>query len=176
MKYIFDFDDVLFQTTKLKEKIFLTLEEVGVPRNLVKEYLEKERWNCFSLKKMLAHFSVHENLYEKIMNICGDLRNEELFEIVKKIGKENCFIITYGDEEFQQDKIKRAGIAPLFSEVIIVSNSKKETIEKICAEYKNEEIIFIDDSAKHFEDLNLIKYPNLKTVHFKNINSLKDIM
>ena len=28
----------------------------------------------------------------------------------------------------------------------------------------NEEVIFVDDKAKHFEDLDFKKYPNLKTV------------
>ena len=60
MKFIFDFDDVLVRTTKgFREHIYSTLEKVGVPRELGKKYLEKERslkylalgqQHCFALK------------------------------------------------------------------------------------------------------------------------------
>ena len=164
MKYIFDFDGVLFDTFKLREKIFVVFEEIGISRILVKEYFERERWNCFSLKKMLAYFSAQESLYEEIMKECKNFSNEKLLKIIKTIGKDNCFIITYGDKEFQQDKIKRTNIVEFFFDVVVVQNSKNEAIEKICIEYGEEEVIFIDDSVKHFEDLNLAKYPNLRTI------------
>ena len=84
-------------------------------------------------------------------------------------------MVSYGEEEFQTTKIERSGIAPLFSEIIIVGGSKKEAVEKICEKYKNEEVIFIDDKAKHFEDLDFKKYPNLKTVLYSGQN-LEDIV
>ncbi|OGI66512.1 hypothetical protein A3H53_02740 [Candidatus Nomurabacteria bacterium RIFCSPLOWO2_02_FULL_40_10] len=165
MKFIFDFDDVLFHTTKkFREHENAILEKAGISRETSMEYSKKERWNLFSLRKMLAHFSVPPELYEKIMEKSKNHVNEELREIIEKLGKPNCYLVTYGDEEFQLDKIKRSGIMPLFSEVIVVIGSKKEAIEKICAKYKNEKVIFVDDKAKHFEDLDFIKYPNLKTI------------
>jgi hypothetical protein len=132
MKYIFDFDDVLFRT--------------------------------IDFKKILPHFPIPENLYEEIMSGCKNFVNIELVDIVKKLEKKNCFIISYGDKEFQMDKIKRVGIEPLFSEIIVVSESKKEAVEKVCAKYKDEKVIFIDDKAHHFENLDFKKYPNLTTI------------
>lgn len=165
MKYIFDFDDVLVHTTKkIKEHTYSVLEKAGVSRGLSEEYIEKERRSLFSLKKMLAHFSVSESLYEEIMKETKNFVNNELVEIVKKIGKSDCYIITYGDKEFQMEKIKRAGIESLFSEIIVVLESKKEAVEKICAQHRDEKVIFIDDKAKHFKDLDFVKYPNLKTI------------
>ena len=84
--------------------------------------------------------------------------------IIKKLGKENCYIVTLGNEEFQRDKIKRAGIESLFFKIVVVWGSKKEAVEKICAKHINEKVIFIDDKAKYFEDLDFKKYPNLKTI------------
>ncbi len=164
MKFIFDFDDVLFHTSKrFKKHVIPVLEKHGISRNQIEEYFKKERWNLFSFKKMLAHFSV-SRLYEEIMGKGKVFSNKDLIEVIKKMGKNNCFIITYGDEEFQRDKIERAGITPLFSEIIVVTGSKKESIERICEKYKNEEVLFVDDKAKHFEDLDFNKYPNLKTI------------
>ena len=167
MKYIFDFDDVLVNTTKangFRESIYIYLEKSGISRDNAIKYIKKERLNRFSLKKMLNHFEVKENLYDKIMGENKNFVNQELFEIIKKLGKNNCYIVSYGDKEFQRDKINNTGIAHLFSEIIVVEGSKKEEIEKIATLYKNEEVLFIDDKDYNFTDLELKKYPNLKTI------------
>jgi len=182
MKFIFDFDDVLFNTSSnprnFKEHIYSSLEKAGVPYNLSKEYIEKERWNKFSLKKMLAYFSVNKNVYKEIMSKGESFVKNELVTWIKKLGKSNCYIVSYGEEEFQLDKIKRAGVAPLFSEIIVVSDSKKEAVEEICTKHKDEEVIFIDDKALHFKDLDFKKYPNLKTILFdeEGLEKLKAIL
>src|SRR3989344_5732391 len=74
------------------------------------------------------------------------------------------YILTHGGEEFQLDKIKRTGIIPLFSYIIVVFEKKTKTIEKICTKYKDEKIFFIDDKQKHFDELNMKKCPHLKTI------------
>lgn len=182
MKFIFDFDDVLLHTSvgakTLRKHTCAILEEAGIPESEVIAYIEKERWNRFSIKKMLANFSLPSEFYEKIMSCVPELINFEIIEIVKKIGKENCFILTYGDEEFQLDKVKKSGIYNLFLRVISVGDSKKEAIEEICAKYKNEKVIFIDDKAKHFENLDFKKYPNLETLLYdeKGLEKLKTIL
>ena len=98
--------------------------------------------------------------------------NEELFKIIRKIGKDNCYIITYGNKEFNLDKITRSGAGDLFHKrnVFIVSGSKKDIIEKICDKHKDEEVIFIDDKAYHFKDLDFKKYPNLRTILYTGQN------
>jgi len=62
------------------------------------------------------------------------------------------------------DKIRSTGFESFFSKIIVVPESKKKTVEKICTEYNNEKVIFIDDKAKYFEGLDFKKYPNLTTV------------
>ncbi|MFH1200987.1 MAG: hypothetical protein V1484_01510 [bacterium] len=162
MKFIFDFDDVLFYNTKqLKEHMYLCLEKIGIPRNIVEPYYVEARKKEFSLKNLLSRLVANEKLTQiniedickEIMDECKNFVNKELLEVVKKIGKENCFLISYGQEKFQQDKIKRAGVASLFSEIIIVLESKKGAVEKICAKYKDEEVIFFDDKTHNFKDL-----------------------
>ncbi|MFA6353590.1 MAG: hypothetical protein WCW93_01520 [Candidatus Paceibacterota bacterium] len=180
MKYIFDFDDVLFNTScnpkNFREHIYSSLEKAGVPHNLSKEYVEKERWNKFSLKKMLAHFSVNENMYKEIMGKNKSFVKNELITWIKKLGKSNCYVVSYGEAEYQIDKIERTGVSSLFSEIIVVSGSKKEAIEKICTKHKEEKVVFIDDKAKHFEDLDFKKYPNLKTILYTGQNAKSLIM
>lgn len=170
MKYIFDFDDVLFHTTKhRKEHMFPLLEKAGISSNSINEYYQKTRLEGFSLKDTISYFlphkkSDHEKLYSAIMDEGKNFINKDLFEVVKKLGKENCFLITHGGDEFQKDKMNRAGATSLFSEIIILVGSKKEAVERICEKYKEEEVIFIDDKPQYFEDLDFKKYPNLKTI------------
>ena len=165
MKFIFDFDDVLFNNTKqFKEHMYLCLKKADVPRELAEEYYKSVRAKQFWLKELLAHFSVPKSWYKKILKESKNFTNKKLLKVIKKLGKNNCYIVTHGHEEFQRDKIKITGISPLFSEIIVVSENKKEAIEKISAKYKNEKVIFIDDKIKHFENLDFGKYPNLKTI------------
>ncbi|MEI7709166.1 MAG: HAD hydrolase-like protein [bacterium] len=166
MKFIFDFDDVLLHTTRrFKEHVIPVLEKNSISRNQTEEYFKKERSNLFSFKKMLAHFSV-PHLYEETMKENRNFVNQDLVKIIKKLGKENCCIISYGDEEFQKDKINSAGISSLFFEIIVVQSSKKEAVEKIAAQFPTEKVLFIDDKASHFRDLDLAKHTNLKTIIF----------
>lgn len=144
MKYIFDFDDVLFNNTKMfKEHIYQCLEETGIKRNIAEEYYQTVREREFSLK---------------------DFTNTVLVDTVKKLGKENCFIITNGEQEFNSDKIKYSGVGYLFNKIYIVPGSKKEFVYEICNKYKDEKVIFTDDKIRFFEELDLSKYPNLHNV------------
>lgn len=164
MKYIFDFDDVIFHTTKhRKEHMFPLLEKSGIPKQQIDEYYQKTRVSGFSLRKMLAHFN-RDGLYEEIMGNTDDHKNTISINVIKKLGKENCFLITHGGDDFQNEKITRTNVAPLFSKIIILVGSKKNAVEEICKQYKDEIVYFIDDKAIYFEDLNREKYPNLKTI------------
>lgn len=173
MKYIFDFDDVLFDNTKqFKEHMYLCLEKVGIPRNIAETYYEEVRENGFSIKNfvsvLLSRGKITEiegmELCKKIMAENKNFANTKLIEKIKNLGKENCFIVTHGLNDYQLDKINSIDILPLFNEIITVQGSKKEAVEAICAKYKNEEVLFIDDKTKHFESLDFDKYPNLKTI------------
>jgi FMN phosphatase YigB (HAD superfamily) len=169
MKYIFDFDDVLFNNTEqFKKHMYECLENAGVSSHIAVEYYKKVRHE-FSLRNFLTHFG-KEHIYEKIMSKCPDFLNTELLEIIKKRGKENCYMITHGEKEYQLDKIKKTGIAPLFSEIIVIQGSKKEAVEGVCAKHKGEEVIFIDDRADRFADLDFKKCPNLKTILYTGQN------
>ncbi len=172
MKFIFDFDDVLFNTKKFKEKIYLSVEKVGISRDVEETYYKEFRKYAFSLKIFLTNLFAREKkrsvsvdaIYEEIMSDCERLLNKDLLEIVQKLSASDCFILTSGDEEFQKDKIRRSGIEKLFSEITVVPDSKREAMNKICAQYKDEKVIFIDDKQKFLDDLDLAKCPNLKTI------------
>ncbi len=173
MKLIVDFDDVLFKTSKLKEKFFSVLTAHGV-QNAEEHYkYERTPERPFSLELFLARICKEENtdisaglLYEEIMEVCVECVNETTVQLLKETGAENCFIVTNGDDDFQKEKLVRSGIYTLVREVTIVPGSKKEKIEAICAQFPDEEIIFVDDKSRFFDDIDMEKCKNLKTVLF----------
>lgn len=173
MKYIFDFDDVLFNNTKqFKEHMYMSLETVGISRLLAEKYYKSIRNKGFTVKKFISFLYknlkiktiTQRDLYEKIMGECESFVNKKVVKIVKKLGKENCYIVTHGNKKYQLEKITRTKLEPLFNKIFVVQKSKKQSIESICKKYKNETIFFIDDKQERLQDLDLVKYPNLKTI------------
>ncbi len=180
MKLISDFDDVLFANTlKFKVHLFNCLEEAGVNRlNAESEYRNVRITGIpFSLKRFLALMAVKNGLdmetmrglYEKILEPAKDFLNIELIEIIKNIGKENCYLVTNGEDQYQKDKLEKTGVSSLFKEVYIVPETKKVIIEKICTENKDEKVIFIEDRMRFIEDLDMAKLPNLKVIVFDEV-------
>ncbi len=174
MKFIFDFDDVLFHNTaQFKEHMYSCLEKAGVSHGMPAEYYKEMRGNQFQPKKfisgLLTRCKLNKNagdIYEEILSQVKNFLNTEVLEIIKKLGKDNCYLVTQGNKEFHEDKLKASGVVPLFHEVTIVPEFKKSVIENICKNHKDETVIFIDDRQKFFDELDYKKYPNLKTILF----------
>jgi FMN phosphatase YigB (HAD superfamily) len=179
MKLILDFDDVLFKASGLKERIFSTLVDAGIQNG--QELYERERatGTPFSLRRFL--YRVFEQnptvrvdidiMYERIMSECQNLINHELVEYLELIGKESCYIVTNGDQDFQQDKIARTELDQIVKQFVVVPGSKREAIEAICKQFGSEQVVFADDKSAFFSDLGDI--PNLVTVEYRGDDALK---
>lgn len=175
VKLIFDFDDVLFDNTKrLKKRMYSILEANGVSCEVAEKYYKEVRENGFSMKNFVSNLLVSQNMdkvkaeeiHDEIMSECENFINTGLIEIVEKMGKENCFIVSKGLEAYQMEKIKKSKIDHLFREINIVLESKREAIERICLENKDSRLIFIDDKIEHFNNLDMEKCNNLTTILF----------
>ena len=184
IKLIFDLDDVLFDNTKqLKERIYYCLEKSGVSRIVAEKYYKEVREREFSLKDFISHLLIKQKIkkvsgdkiHEEIMSKCKDFVNQDLLKIVRKVGKNNCYLVSKGGKEHQLDKIKRSNMGSLFAEINIVAESKSEIVERICNENPNSRLIFIDDKIKHIKEIDMKKCKNLKTILFDK-NGLKKLI
>ncbi len=183
MKLILDFDDTLSDNRQLKESMYSCLEEAGVSRSASEKFYNETRvtGKPFSLKNFLFSIFTNEKIdgsvldvYEKIMKICPNLLDSKLLEILQKVKKENCYLVTNGDFEYQMDKIARSGVTQLFNDIVVVPGSKKEVVEKICADHKNEKVIFIDNKQEFFADLDMDVCKNLTTILYDS-SDLKNL-
>ncbi len=183
-KYIFDFDDVLFfNTEKFKKHMYACFEEVGVDYDTVKKYYKIETEKGWTLPGLVASVLKGENitsiskeeLSEKIMGECKNFVNNELIDQIKKLEVKDCYMVTHGVKEYQLGKVERTGLGPLFTQIFTVLDTKKGPVENICEQFKDDEVIFVDDKEKRFADLNFEKYPNLRTVLYTGPESINKI-
>lgn len=183
-KYIFDFDDVLFfNTEKFKKYMYRCFEEIGVQFDTVKKYYKIEIEKGWTLPNLVASVLKGENitsiskeeLSEKIMGECKNFTNNELINRIKKLEVKDCYMVTHGVKEYQLEKVSRTGIGPLFTQIFTVLDTKKGPVEMICEQFKDDEIIFIDDKEKRFADLDFKKYPNLRKVLYVGPESIEEI-
>jgi FMN phosphatase YigB (HAD superfamily) len=176
MKYIFDFDDVLFYTTRKRtEFLFPLLVQYGVSKSAAESYYAEARRSGFSMQGLIRHFSLPENFYKEVMSQDSKFVNSDLMKAVENTGKANCYILTFGEEAFQREKIKSAGIEQWFREIITVPvDEKNDVLAQLCARHSGENLVFIDDKEKHLANMNKARCPNLKGVRFTNTAQLRD--
>ena len=173
MKYIFDFDDVLFSTKrKFKPLIFKVLSErTGATEEKLNDlYDANYKEGRFSLKKFIALTGVRgvdaDILYNEILEQTPSFVNQEVLNEIKKLGKENCYIVTSGDKEFQMDKIRASGLEPYFKRITPVTGTKRDEIKKICNDHPGEQVFFVDDNKKNIDELHdTTEFPNLIAYH-----------
>ena len=178
MKVIFDFDDVLFNAKGFKDAIFSMLTKRGYEEVSEKYKRRREDTTPFSLYSFIRTITAETSeanvteLYDEIMSTCSTFINHEVAALIQHLGKENCYIVTHGDEVFQVDKIKESIGVDAVREVFVVPDKKRETIAMLCKRHADEPVIFVDDKIGFVNDIPMSEEcQNLKTVLF-NENGL----
>lgn len=172
MKVIFDFDDVIFDAKKFKEVIFSKIESRGIENVRGKYDTVRKMGTPFSLysfiRDVTAETSVSnvDELYENILLEAPRLLNQKVVELMKKLGREQCIILTNGEQEFQEAKILRSGAGELTNQVIIVPGGKGETLRELCTRNQDEEFIFVDDKLEFINEAKGERLDNLRAVLF----------
>ena len=162
LNYYIDFDNTLYKTKALTEKMLNTiaricLREKGLEIDKIIEEAKKmfnreNIYNIFELCKFFGNkYKIKEEIIKKeiiniILNGKEDVYDDsiEFLEFLKK-GENKLHLLTYtakGDIEYQSLKIMGSGLANFFDTLIITSEPKYE----LDLNYKNG--IFIDDNPK----------------------------
>ncbi len=109
------------------------------------------------------------------MGECKNFVNNELVDRIKQLYVENCYMLTHGVREYQLEKVDRTSLRPFFTKIFVVQDTKKEPVEMVCEQFKNDEIVFVDDKEKRFADLDFVKYLNLRKVLYTGPESIAEI-
>ncbi|NGX56889.1 MAG: Phosphoglycolate phosphatase [Candidatus Anoxychlamydiales bacterium] len=189
MLIIFDLDDTLIDTTKkIAPAMFIKTFQKLLNSGLEIENKKKALDNLFEIDKKtissnetilsflqslnankkfydIALNEMHSNLDSNIKNFIIDGAIEFLYDIKEK---NKLFLVTYGYDSFQNQKLKKAGLDKLFfSKIYIVRNDKglcfKKIIDNNNIDTKN--VIVIGDKID--TDLMPAKKLGCITVHMK---------
>ncbi len=120
---------------------------------------EKEKIETKKLKKDI------ENLLAGISEyVFNDVEN-----FLRKLGKNDLYLISYAKTIFQKDKIKNSGVAKHFREIVIIDELKAAAVGKILRKEKlrgNEPLYFLDDRIEQIENVKR-KIPGVITIFIK---------
>lgn len=177
MKIFVDFDDVIFNTKSFFEKLKMVYVPFGISSELFEttyEELKKERagsWLGYSsslhIEKLQECLSVDVPALQKAIDSFLRDTSEFVFPDVKDFlqwAEENTYsvsVLSFGDLEFQTQKIHGTQLSAYFEKVIVTDKDKSQAL--IAEKISEEKVWFLDD-RNHFLENVKAKIPSVQTV------------
>jgi len=142
MKYILDFDEVLFNTDALKEK----MEEMGIPEtqrgpDVFGAILEKD-----------PHFKMEDLVFPNVWDFLQTHGNDCIIVSSASSSKAENNTDEKAQKEFQAKKIFLSGVEKFGADVRVVGVVKTEALKEVQNEYGEEELIFLDDREPYVRE------------------------
>lgn len=176
MKIFLDFDDVIFNTKSLSSNLKNLFFQCEISEETFKKhyYDETKSYDPWAQIKKIEIESGKDlsELENSVSDLLKDLRSyifEDFLDFSKKIGKENIFILSFGDVNFQTLKIKNSEANKYANMMDIVKEMKAQTIKSAFPEIhimEEEDIYFIDDRIYFIEEVKK-EIPQIKTILIK---------
>jgi FMN phosphatase YigB (HAD superfamily) len=166
---IFDFDDTLFDTARLKDDIFSLLSRLGISRDVILEtYIKsQDKYGNYTPDAHFMFLRKHHNLSDEILTVYKSINFStylftEVLDLLNALhSKYKLVLLTKGNPDFQNTKISSVDISHFFHETSIVLDTK----ENFLCNYATESpIYFVNDKENENK-----KIANLFP-HFKIIN------
>ena len=182
MKIFIDFDDALFNTKQLVVDIKSIFEKNGVSEEIFKKYYkdpetEKNKgvvkYNPYKqIEKIKAQGFDTVKIEKELPKLLKDTSRylfKDGIRFLEELKEEELYIVSYGDEQYQREKINNSGISGYFKKILIIDVSKAVAIRKILKNKSiksGEALIFIDDREKFLKDIKK-SYPGMVTFLLK---------
>lgn len=188
MNYYLDFDYTLFDTYSFRKGLYEILKMNGLNESYLALTPEmKTNWQkLLNIKKLFKSLSTTRNIpeenfmkpLEKLYSRCDEFVYDDTVDFLKYLEskKHKIYVVTWGEEEFQKEKLIASKLYDYFDE-IIYAEQLKYTLD---LDYENG--IFIDDSIRDLEGLynrNANQVFRIKRPNGKNSNkelNIKEIM
>ncbi len=173
MKIFIDFDDVLFNTTSFIKEIKEIFNNHGISSEKFQEsyisYPQKDksgklkkydiRKHILILEKELKqNFSLLKQSVENLMKDTSRFIFKDVESFLIKLNNKGLYLVSYGANQYQKDKIYHSGISSYFKKIKIVDKLKAEAIQAIIKQsYINDEkIYFLDDRIEQVDNMKKI--------------------
>jgi FMN phosphatase YigB (HAD superfamily) len=165
LKIFLDFDDVLFNTKAFKGGLINVFKKNGVSeKDFLKTYKDYPTVTRKGLKKYDPFRQIR--LLEKKLGIDGAKTERDMLKFLgggekfvfpdvknflRRFGKKNLFLVSYGHTGFQDKKIENCSLAEYFQKVVVTDKMKAEVIKRLAR--REEKFFFLDDRADQIEEV-----------------------
>lgn len=183
MRYYIDFDNTLFDTERFYKDLLEIVKNYNISENKINEYYYKNSDNkLFNPLKIINKLIENHKLKKEIIKELDLFLNDisvylynDTIEFLEYLNSKNYEIIllTYGDYDYQNEKIEKTFIKDYFNKIIITSLPKAN----LDLDYKNS--IFIDDNEHQLKglikkDAKVIRIRRNGNKH--SINDIKNVL
>lgn len=175
MKIIFDFDHTVFNTLSMHEDIIVAMETLGVSEEKYQRvYEDVTYWKMFNVdafaNRLERLFAVSSEDVVQALSKITDRSELYVYDDVKDNAKElisaghEMYLLSWGDEEWEKNKIDNSGISSYFKKVVTVSKVKVGYLGEWCC--GNTGIVLINDKPA---ELKVIKemHSNFNLIRLK---------
>lgn len=165
-----DFDETLFDNTKARNFILNDLKEHGITQEIwgeTYELVKKEYKGVYNREEHFFHLSQRASQsfdvsvhYKKYIEFVSECIYPDVLPFLKRYKESRVVIVTYGEEEFQTEKIEHSNILEYIDATIITDRAKSEALKDV---FDGVSGIFIDDRIEHLDDIKKA-YPTIETI------------
>ncbi len=159
---LLDFDRTLFDTDNFLFEIKKIFKTIGINENtFISSYKKVKPYNIKKHLDLLKLNRQNKSLIQAKLNKLADNSKKYLFsdtiKFLKFLNKNNikCILVTYGNKEFQNNKIKKSNIKIYLDDIYITSNNQNKIniYKNIITKNKNKSFIIIDDLKTNTENV-----------------------
>ncbi len=159
MNYYLDFDYTLFDTHAFREGLYEILEKNGLDKTYLAltPEMKTNGQKLLNIKELFKSLSTTKNIpienflepLEDLYSRCDEFVYEDTVEFIKYLKSQNhkLYVLTWGEKQFQKEKLKASKLYDYFDE-IVYAEQLKYTLD---LDYENG--IFVDDSIRDLEGL-----------------------
>jgi len=159
MNYYIDFDYTVFDTHAFREGLYKILEDNGLDKTYLKltPEMKTDGQELLNIKRLFKKLSESKNIpldkflvpLEELYSKSNEFVYNDTVDFLKYLKSKNhkVYLLTWGEKEFQKEKIEASKLDKYIDEAIF-AEQLKFTLD---IDYKNG--IFIDDSVRDLEGL-----------------------
>lgn len=176
-----DFDDVIFNTQQFKHDFKDMFVEYGVPEEIFDKYYndpnDQSATKTFDPWRQISNIGEElkidtEKLVFLMEEFLADISRyvfEDVPEFAEKFGKQNIYIVSFGEMSYQTTKIENSKIVEIIGNIVVTQDTKSNAIADILNKVKPEEkekIYFLDDRIEQIKDVKG-NFPQIVTILLK---------
>ncbi len=180
-KIFIDFDDVVFNTKQFKDDFRQMFVAHGISGEIFdKHYNDPNDSRAIKTfdpwkqtenigKELEIDTAFLAGLVDEFISGMARYLFDDVSEFVKAFGKENIWVVSFGECDFQTKKVMNSGIEKYVSNIVVTENLKSKAIGKILEKKKEAilgKIFFLDDRLEQIKDVKE-KFPKIHTILVK---------